>query len=77
LWLIDPDVTREGAPAKNQIAISVSKIMQPNDDVGMNGQIGLPQRWCAMSQPAWISHATPMNRYDRRPANAIGIEIAA
>jgi hypothetical protein len=50
LWLVDPDVTREGEPAKNQIAISVSKIMQPNDDVGMNAQIGLPQRWCAVSQ---------------------------
>ena len=32
----------EGAPARNHTAMTVSKIMQPNDDVGMNGQIGLP-----------------------------------
>src|SRR6185295_799408 len=32
----------DGAPARNQIAIAVSKRRQPNDDVGMNGQIGLP-----------------------------------
>src|SRR5258708_4410395 len=36
----------DGAPAKNQIAIRASKIMQPNDDVDMNGQIGWPYRWC-------------------------------
>jgi len=36
--------------------------MQPNDDVGMKGQIGLPQRWWTMSQQECISHATPMNR---------------
>jgi len=36
--------TSEGAPAKNQIAISASKIMQPNEDVRMKGQIGVPQR---------------------------------
>jgi hypothetical protein len=28
----------------NQIAIRVSNIMQPNDDVGMNGQSGLPYK---------------------------------
>jgi hypothetical protein len=31
----------EGA-RQNQTAISASKMMQPNDDVGMKGQIGLP-----------------------------------
>src|SRR5436853_454356 len=25
--------------------MTASKIMQPNDDGGMNGQIGLPHRW--------------------------------
>ena len=30
----------DGAPARNQIAINVSKIMQPNEDVRMKGQIG-------------------------------------
>ena len=39
----------------------------------MNGQIGLPQRWCAMSQQACISQPMPMNRDERRPANAIGV----
>jgi hypothetical protein len=34
-----------GAPARNQIAMSESKIMQPHDEVGMNGQIGLPHKW--------------------------------
>jgi hypothetical protein len=33
--------TTDGAPATNHNAISVSKIMQPNDDGGMNGQMGL------------------------------------
>jgi hypothetical protein len=60
LW--DPSPTIEGAPARHQNAITASKIMQPNDDVGMKGQIGLPQRWWTMSQQECISHATPMNR---------------
>ena len=34
----------DGAPARNHIAIMLSKIMQPNAELGMNGQIGLPQR---------------------------------
>lgn len=34
----------EGAPDRNQIAMAESKIMQPNDDVGMNGQIAFPYR---------------------------------
>ncbi len=34
--------TIEGAPARNQSAMTLSKIRQPNDDVGMNGQIGWP-----------------------------------
>ena len=58
----DPSPTIEGAPARNQSAITASKIMQPNDDVGMKGQIGLPQRWWTMSQLECISHANPMNR---------------
>jgi hypothetical protein len=33
-----------GAPDRNQTAMNESKIMHPNDDVGMNGQIGLPQK---------------------------------
>jgi len=58
----DPSPTIEGAPARNQNAITASKIMQPNDDVGMKGQIGLPQRWWMMSQQECMSHASPMNR---------------
>ena len=42
--LLDPNANIEGAPARNQSAIAASKIMHPNDDVGMKGQIGLPQR---------------------------------
>ena len=34
----------DGAPARNHGAIMVSKIMQPNAELGMNGQMGLPQR---------------------------------
>jgi hypothetical protein len=34
--------TRSGAPQRNHTAITASKMMQPNDDVGTNGQIGLP-----------------------------------
>ena len=40
-----PCVVSAGAPARNQIAISVSKIIQPNEDVGMKGHIGFPHRW--------------------------------
>jgi len=32
----------DGAPARNHTAIMLSKIMQPNAEVGMNGQMGLP-----------------------------------
>jgi hypothetical protein len=53
-----------GAPARNHIAMSVSKIMHPNEDVGMNGQMGLPQKWCTRSQAECMSHAIPMNRYE-------------
>jgi hypothetical protein len=48
----------DGAPARNQNAIMASKIMHPKDDVGMKGQIGLPRRWCAMSQQECISQAS-------------------
>ncbi len=48
LW--DANASIEGAPARNQNAMTASKIMHPNDDVGMKGQIGLPQRWCTTSQ---------------------------
>jgi 5-carboxyvanillate decarboxylase len=58
----------DGAPAKNHTAISESKIIQPQDEVGMKGQIGLPHKWCAKSQAACITHASPMKRYDRSPA---------
>ena len=34
----------DGAPAKNHGAIMLSKIMQPNAELGMNGQMGLPHR---------------------------------
>ena len=34
----------DGAPARNHGAIMLSKIMQPNAELGMNGQMGLPQR---------------------------------
>ena len=40
-----PCVVSAGAPARNQIAIRVSKIIQPNEDVCMKGQIGFPHRW--------------------------------
>ena len=60
--LRDANANIEGAPARNQSAMTASKIMHPNDDVGMKGQIGLPQRWWTMSQQECMSHATPMNR---------------
>src|SRR5215813_11611098 len=65
-----------GTPAINHTAMTASKIMQPNEDVGMNGQMGLPQTWCAISQEECISQAAPMNEYDRRPINAIGVTMA-
>ena len=34
----------EGAPTKNQIAIKLSKIRHPKEEVGMKGQIGLPHK---------------------------------
>jgi hypothetical protein len=44
-WDDDPaELVTPGAPARNHIPTTVSKITQPNDDVGMNGQIGWPQR---------------------------------
>jgi hypothetical protein len=39
-----PSENIAGAPDRNQTAMNESKIMHPNDDVGMNGQIGLPQK---------------------------------
>jgi len=38
-------VNTEGAPDKNHTAMKASKIMHPNEDVGMKGQIGLPHKW--------------------------------
>ena len=66
----------EGAPARNQIAINVSKIVHPNDELGMNGQIGFPRKWCTRSQQECISHATPMYGYERSPTYATGAAIA-
>ena len=37
--------TRDGAPAKNHAAMTASQIQQPNDEVSMNGQIGLAKKW--------------------------------
>src|SRR4030095_1776429 len=74
--LRDRSPTIEGAPARNQSAITASNIMQPNDDVGMKGQIGWPQRWWTMSQQECNSHATPMKRYDERPREATGVTTA-
>jgi hypothetical protein len=34
----------DGAPAKNHNAIMQSKIMQPNAELGMNGQMALPHK---------------------------------
>ena len=34
----------DGAPARNHGAIMLSNIMQPNAELGMNGQMGLPHR---------------------------------
>ena len=36
--------SHDGAPAKNHIAITASKTKQPNDEVSMNGQIGLAKK---------------------------------
>ncbi len=36
-------LSNDGAPARNHGAIMLSKIIQPNADLGMNGQMGLPQ----------------------------------
>jgi hypothetical protein len=55
---------------------TASKIMQPNEDVGKNGQMGLPQMWCAISQQECMNQAKPMNGYDRNPINAIGVAMA-
>jgi hypothetical protein len=55
--------------------MAVSKITQPNDEVGMKGQIGWPQRWCGKSHAACISHAMPMNRYEFSPRNKTGVTI--
>jgi hypothetical protein len=41
LWETNANI--EGAQAKNQSAMTASKIMHPNDDVGMKGQINGPQ----------------------------------
>jgi hypothetical protein len=60
LWA--PNANIEGAPARNHSAIAASQIMHPNDDVGMKGQIGLPQRWWTMSKQECISHASPIHR---------------
>jgi hypothetical protein len=38
-------VNTDGAPDKNHTAMKASKIMHPNEDVGMKGQIGLPHKW--------------------------------
>jgi hypothetical protein len=35
----------EGAPARNQTAMTASQTQQPKDDVSMNGQIGFPKKW--------------------------------
>src|SRR5258705_78204 len=69
LW--DPSPTIEGAPARNQNAITASNIMQPNDDVGMKGQIGLPQRWWTMSQQERPTTATT-NEWEGRKPEAAG-----
>jgi hypothetical protein len=37
-------IRNDGAPARNHTAIMLSKIMQPNAEVGMNGQMGLPHK---------------------------------
>ena len=50
------------ASARNYIAVSVSRTTHPNDDVGMKGQIGCPQRWCGRFHAACVSQASPMNR---------------
>ena len=50
-----------GAPAMNQVAMITSKSMHPQEELGMNGQIGLPQRWCARSQQACMFLFGPQN----------------
>src|SRR5438552_6217413 len=37
---------------------------------------GIAQTWCAISQQECISQAMPMNRYDRKPINVIGVAMA-
>src|ERR1700682_118133 len=55
LW--DANANIEGVPAKNQRAMRASKIMHPNDDAGIKGQIGLPQKWCTRSQQECVIQA--------------------
>src|SRR5262245_47119558 len=69
--------TAEGAPARNQTAMSVSRMKHPNEDVGRNGQIGFPKEWWTRSQPACMSQASPMNRYERSPRYAIAAATKA
>ena len=42
--LVRANVPTDGAPARNQMAMIVSKIKQPKDDVDMKGQIGFPKK---------------------------------
>ena len=49
-----------GAPARHQIAMTMSNTKQPNDELGMNGQTGLPQKWCGRSHAACVSQTMPM-----------------
>jgi transcriptional regulator GlxA family with amidase domain len=45
--------------------MTASKTMQPQEEAGLNGQIGLPHKWCAKSQALCISHAIPMSMDDK------------
>jgi hypothetical protein len=60
-----------------EIGLAFGQSKQPNDELGMNGQIGLPYRWWTRSQLACISHATPIQRCERSaryatpPASAV------
>ena len=39
-----PRGTTEGAPTQNQLAMRVSKIRHPKEEVGIKGHIGLPHK---------------------------------
>src|SRR3989442_15187815 len=66
----------DGAPAKHQTAITTSQMAHPAEDVGRNGTIGFPNRWCTTSHIVCNTHPRPMNRYECKPLYAHTVTTA-